>query len=121
MDLKKAQIQVREELLLAKQSRLEGNEGRARVCARRAAGTAVKMYLGKMGLLIGSENAMQSLDKLSNDPELPTRVRSAIDRLGQRVDQNNNIPGDIDLISEAKIILEYLDRQDPSISDGSWN
>ena len=52
MDPQKARIQVREELLLAKQSRLEGNEGRARVCARRAAGTAVKLYLENKGLMI---------------------------------------------------------------------
>ena len=121
MDPKKACIQVREELLLAKQSRLEGNEGRARVCARRAAGTAVKLYLKKTGFTIGSENALQSLDKLRSDPGLPTRVQSAINWLVQRVDQNNNLPEEIDLINEARIILDYIDLKDPSISDGSWN
>jgi len=120
MDPRKARIQVREELLLAKQSRLEGNEGRARVCARRAAGTAVKLYLNHKGVLNGSENALQSLDKLRAQSELPPRVKTAVDWLVQRVDQSYSLPEEIDLIKEARIILEFIDRVDPDISAGSW-
>lgn len=119
MDPKKTHIQVREELLLAKQSRLEGNEGRARVCARRAAGTAVKLYLENKGLTIGSENALQSLDKLRGETELPARVQTAVGWLIQRVDQNYNLPAEIDLIKEAWIVLEYIDQVDPANSDES--
>ncbi len=119
MDPKKTHIQVREELLLAKQSRLEGNEGRARVCARRAAGTAVKLYLENKGLIIGSENALQSLDILRSETELPPRVQTAVNWLVQRVDQNYNLPAEIDLIKEAWIVLEYIDQEDPDINDES--
>ena len=120
MDPKKAQIQIREELLLAKQSRLEGNEGRARVCARRAAGVAVKLFLDREGLLNGSENALQALERLHGQSDLPPRVESAANRLIQRVDQNYSLPLEIDLIKEAKIILEYIDQINPDISAGSW-
>jgi hypothetical protein len=120
MDPKKTQIQVREELLLAKQSRLEGNEGRARVCARRAAGAAVKLYLDHEGMLNGSENALQALEILQGQSGLPPRVETAVDRLIQRVDQNYSLPVEIDLIKEAKIILEYIDQINPDISAGSW-
>jgi hypothetical protein len=120
MDPKKTHIQVREELLLAKQSRLEGNEGRARVCARRAAGTAVKLYLENKGLTIGSENALQSLEKFKSEAGLPPRVQTAVNWLVHRVDQNYSLPAEIDLIKEAKIVLEYIDQADPAISDESW-
>ena len=119
MDPEKAHIQIREELLLAKQSRLEGNEGRARVCARRAAGTAVKLYLENKGLTIGSENALQSLDKLRSETELPPRVQTAVNWLVQRVDQSYRLPAEIDLIKEAWIVLEFIDQVDSANGDDS--
>jgi hypothetical protein len=109
-------IQVREELLLAKQSRLEGNEGRARVCARRAAGAAVKMYLSRKGFLSGSESVVQSLIVFSDRVDLPSRVQVAVDWLVQRVDQNYNLPPDIDLINEANVVLKYLMNIDSEIN-----
>ena len=83
-------LQIKEELLLAKQSRLEGNEGRARVCARRAAGAAVKEHLVKMGRTQKQENAIQSLLILAQMKTLPARVQEAVDWLVQRVNQNHN-------------------------------
>jgi len=110
------QIQIQEELLLAKQSRIEGNEGRARVCARRAAGAAVKLYLGKMDLVSQSDSAMQSLKKFQTTIDLPDRIDKAVSWLIQRVDENHNLPDEIDLIHEANLVLEYLEMIDPGIS-----
>jgi len=102
-------LQIREELLLAKQSRLEGNEGRARVCARRAAGAAVKEYLGKFGKIHKQENAIQSLLLLAQMEKLPVRVQEAVDWLVQRVNQDHNLPPEVDLIYEAGIVIEYIE------------
>ena len=74
-------LQIQEELLLAKQSRNEGNEGRARVCARRAAGAAVQDYLTREGLSTDPGNAIQSLVLLKSSLDLPQRVEAAVDWL----------------------------------------
>ncbi len=117
MGSEKSTIQAQEELLLAKQSRLEGNEGRARVCARRAAGTAVKYYLGKIGLVSPTDNVLQSLDIFRERTTLPDRIEAAVGWLIHRVDDNFNFPEDIDLIHEAKLVLDYLDLIDPEVSE----
>jgi hypothetical protein len=102
-------LQIHEELLLAKQSRQEGNEGRARVCARRAAGAAVKEYLIKEGLTENTENAIQALLILGQSESLPARVKNAVEWLVQRVDLDYKMPAEIDLIREAEVIIQYIE------------
>jgi len=102
-------LQIKEELLLAKQSRSEGNEGRARVCARRAAGAAVRDFLEKKEITQKPEDAIQSLLIFGQMGELPARVQKAVDSLVQRVNQEHNLPPEVDLIHEAGIIIEYIE------------
>jgi hypothetical protein len=116
MDPHQTRIQAQEELLLAKQSRLEGNEGRARVCARRAAGSAVKSYLDRKGLISGSESALKSLMIFGAEIDLPVRVQKAVSWLIRRVDQDYSLPDDVDLIHEAHIVLDYLEAADPGLT-----
>ncbi|MCK5794048.1 MAG: hypothetical protein KAH12_05050 [Anaerolineales bacterium] len=103
-------LQIKEEILLAKQSRQEGNEGRARVCARRAAGAAVKEYLVKKGISQKQENAIQSLLIFSQSENLPVQVQAAVDWLVQRVNQDHNLPSEVDLIHEAGIVIQYVEE-----------
>ena len=103
------QIQVQKELLLAKQSRKEGNEGRARVCARRAAGTAAQLFLDRHKKIIKGENSFQSLKTLKETEELPARVQLAVSRLMQRVNEEHQLPPEIDLIHEARLVVRFLD------------
>jgi hypothetical protein len=108
MKSEKHPIQIQEELLLAKQSRLEGNEGRARVCARRAAGAAVLDHLSSQGKAIRSENVYQILQFFRRINGLPERVKKALDHLVQRVDYDHQLPANVDLIDEANILINYL-------------
>jgi hypothetical protein len=103
------QIQVQEELLLAKQSREEGNEGRARVCARRAAGAAAQLFLYRHEKIITTENAYQSLKTLKDKEELPDRIQLAVIRLIQRVNEDHQLPAEIDLIHEARLVIQFLE------------
>lgn len=105
-------LQIKEELLLAKQSRLEGNEGRARVCARRAAGAAVKEHLIKLGITQKQENTIQSLLILAQMETLPARVQQAVNWLVQRVNQDHNLPPEVDLIHEAGVVIQYIERDE---------
>ncbi len=105
-------LQIQKELLLAKQSRLEGNEGRARVCARRAAGAAAQNYLYKQDPRNQERNAIQSLLELQ-DYEIPDRVRIALERLVTRVNEDHTLPGDVDLIEEARVVIHHLQGEEP--------
>ncbi len=102
-------FQIQEELLLAKQSRKEGNEGRARVCARRAAGAAAGSYLTRQGVAKKTDNAYLSLQTLGQMENFPDRIQIAINRLIQRVDGNYQLPPEIDLIHEAGIVIQFLE------------
>ena len=107
--MESASIHVQEEMLLAKQSRAEGNEGRARVCARRAAGTAAGHFLATRGLGTAQDNTVQSLIKLSEIDSLPERVQTAARWLVERVDESNNLPPEVDLIREAVIVIQFVE------------
>jgi hypothetical protein len=104
-----SKLQVQEELLLAKQSRIEGNEGRARVCARRAAGAAAQEYLQHADMRDRAENALESLLIIKEELDLPESVEVAINYLLQRVDEEHNLPQGIDLIREAEKVIRYLE------------
>ncbi len=110
--MESSRLQVQEEILLAKQSRREGNEGRARVCARRAAGVAAQGYLQKVGLGDRTENMLESLSTLKIELKLPERVEKAVDYLLRRVDLDFNLPGDVDLINEAETVIEYINSEE---------
>lgn len=101
-------LQIQEELLLAKQSRIEGNEGRARVCARRAAGAAAQGYIRQAGIGDKTENVLESLSVMKRELNLPERVEKAIDCLLLKVDPDYNLPLDVDLISEAETVIEFI-------------
>lgn len=108
------QIQVQGELLLAKQSRKEGNEGRARVCARRAAGAAAQLFLYRHEKIIKTENAFQSLKTLKDTKKLPNRIHLAVIRLIQRVNEDHQLPAEIDLINEARLVIRFLEADNSS-------
>jgi hypothetical protein len=110
--MKSPSLQIQEELLLAKQSRIEGNEGRARVCARRAAGAAAQSYLLRVGFSGQSENVLDSLLMLKKELELPERVVTAIDCLLKRVDLDYNLPPDVDLITEAEAVIQFINSSE---------
>ena len=101
-------LQVQEELLLAKQSREEGKEGRARVCARRAAGAAAQGYNLQVGYDDRAGNVLESLQAMKQTVNLPERVEKAIDCLLLKVDPDYNLPLDVDLITEAEIVIQFL-------------
>ncbi len=103
-----SQTQIDSELDQAEQSRLRGNEGRARVCARRAAGLAAREYLGRRGKLVRSPSAYDLLKLIAEDPEVDAAVRQAASLLTLPVDENFKLPVDVDLISEARNLCEVL-------------
>jgi HEPN domain-containing protein len=102
------QEQIEKEFQLAEQTRAKGNEGQARVCARRAAGIAIREYLTQKGTPPRSASAYDLLNLLKDDPLLPPDLKLIADHLTLRVTEEFKLPVDADLIAEARILCDEL-------------
>lgn len=102
----KAQIEA--ELEKAEQARARGNEGQARVCARRAAGVAAREYLTGRGIRPPSTSAYDLLNLLKEDPRLAPGLRRIAGHLTLRVTEEFRLPVDADLVAEARVFCSEL-------------
>jgi hypothetical protein len=99
-------------------SRQTGNEGRARVCARRAAGAAAAEYFRRKSGSRVSGSAFILLQRVAGMEQLPPDVRQRAESFLVRVTPEHNLPTDSDLIAEAKRLafdllgerLEHFER-----------
>jgi hypothetical protein len=97
---------IETELTLGRAS-AASNPGRARVCARRAAGWAIQAwYQGREGPG-WSGDAMKQLNRLRADPAAPDAPRRAAERLSTKVDREHRLPFDHDPIDDASVIIEW--------------
>jgi hypothetical protein len=103
-----ANVQISAELASAEAARSGGNEGKARVCARRAAGAAVREYLRLVGQPI--QGSAYDLLGAILQSEVGLRVKEAAEHLRLRVDTNHDLPVGVDLIFEARILVETLEQ-----------
>ena len=92
----------------AEQARAKGNEGQARVCARRAAGIAIREYFARNGTRIPSASAVDLLNVLKEDPRLPAGLETIAEHLTMRVTEEFKLPVDADLIAEARELCGWL-------------
>ncbi len=102
------EIQI--ELNLAETARTAQNEGRARVCARRAAGIAARAYLSRTGKKVRTPSAFDVLNLIARDPEIPETIRERAKRLVQPVDEDFKIPAHVDLIQDAKDFCREISK-----------
>lgn len=109
----KIESEINTELKRAEEARSRGNEGQARVCARRAAGIAAREYLIGKGIRPPSASAMDLLQLLKDDPLLPPDVKRIADLLMLRVNEEFNLPVQADLIAEARTLCNVLLNQKP--------
>lgn len=94
----------------ALQARARGNEGQARVCARRAAGIAIREYLTRQGVQSPSTSAsaMDLLNLIADESRLSPRLKLIAEHLTLRVNEEFKLPIDVDLIVEARELCEEL-------------
>jgi len=85
-------------------ARAAGNEGRARVCARRAAGQALRLRYGAEG---APGNAYDWVVWASHAAELPKAVRALAQRLAARVLPGGRPAFDEDPLADAELILRH--------------
>jgi len=96
------------EIQKAERARGRGNEGQARVCARRAAGIAAAEFLARRGLSPASRSALDALRQLRREPALPSGLAPLLDHLVQQVNTEFKLPPGVDLIDEASRLSELL-------------
>jgi hypothetical protein len=99
------------EIEQAKLTRLAGNEGRARVCARRAASILIAEYLTRQGMQAPSSSAQVRLLYLSALPGLSPAAYEITSHLLMRVDESFSLPDHIDLIADVQRLAEELSIQ----------
>lgn len=99
---------IQKEFERATQARAKGNEGQARVCARRAAGIAIREYLTRRGIHSPSTSAVDLLNLIKDDPLLSPDLRLIVDHLTLRVTEEFKLPVDADLVAEAKTLCDEL-------------
>ncbi len=97
-----------DELNIAKAARQAGNEGKARVCARRAAGIAIGEYLQRQGRPTPGPSALDRLQLLITLPDISARVTEIAGHLTLRVNEEFKLPINADLISETYELVELL-------------
>jgi hypothetical protein len=102
------QTEIQDEFEKAEQARARGNEGQARVCARRAAGIAAREFLTRQGTRPPSVSAYDLLNLLKSDPRLSPDLRSIADHLTLRVNEEFKLPVNADLIAEARTFCQKL-------------
>jgi hypothetical protein len=104
------------EIQQAEEAHLKGNEGMARVCARRAAGALAGEYFIRHGLQDGSSpgvdpdpaSAYDRLRILGELPGVSPQVAQSADLLLRRVTVEHNLPVEADLIAVARWLRQEL-------------
>ena len=105
MDWKKKYSQ---EIQLALDARARGNEGQARVCARRAAGEVVREYFHRRGVSVRTYSAYDLLKTLLEIPTLPEVARREAEFLTMRVTEAFILPVEVDLLQSAANLAQSL-------------
>lgn len=98
------------ELEQAQRARAQSKEGQARVCARRAAGLAIKDYLTRKGIQSVSASALDLLNTIKEEPLLPADLKLVAEHLTLRVTEEFKLPIDVDLIAESRQLCEWLEK-----------
>jgi hypothetical protein len=105
-------VRFERELAQAAIARTAGNEGKARVCARRAAGEAIREYWIKVGQ-VPQGSTYELIEALRHHPGLTTRATQILEHLLQRVEPGGAFPGQVDLIAEVQELIFELGLDEP--------
>lgn len=96
------------ELLKATLPRKAGNEGKARVLARRAAGMAIRASLEKSDSPMANYALNDLIKKKEVRSYLPLSLIDCLERLTTKVDHEYRLPANFDLIADAEQVIKTL-------------
>ena len=99
---------IERELAAAESARQERNDGKARVCARRAVAHATEAWIARFSVPGWRGDAMAYLRKIQEDTSFPLPIRQAAERLGTPVTRQHTAPFTTNPIADARLIIAYL-------------
>jgi len=92
----------------ATEARIKKNEGQSRVCARRAAGVAIREYFTRRDNQLPNTSAINLLNILKEQPQLPADMKEIVEHLTAQVTEEHELPVKVDLVAEARILCKWL-------------
>ena len=102
------QEQIEQELARTTERLKNGNDGLARVCARRAVALASQHWAEQRNSPAWQGDAMHQLRQIQGEITFPLSVREAAQRLLTKVTEQAHSPMTTDPIIDAHIILDHL-------------
>lgn len=93
---------------MALDARAVGNEGMARVCARRAAGVVVRAYYAARGRDLPGTSVLNHLRALGSAPDEPESVREVARHFSLRITPEHELPEDVDLVADVRWLARAL-------------
>lgn len=102
---------LQDEITEARESQAAGEMGRARTCARRAAGMAMQQTFG-IGCMATAYAAtfVDGLRRLATDVHFPENVRAAAARLADRADKETRQSAAINPVQDAEMIITFFSK-----------
>ena len=92
---------IEQELAAAEAAWQDGNDGKARVCARRAVARATEAWLARFPLPRWHGDAMAHLRQIQQDASFPLPIRQAAERLSTPVTNQHAAPFMTDPVADA--------------------
>lgn len=99
---------IERELAAAEAAWKDANEGKARVCARRAVALATEAWLARLPVRRWGGDAMEHLRQIQQDASFPLSIRQAAERLSTPVTRQQTAPFTADPIGDARLIIAHL-------------
>lgn len=91
--------------------RQSANEGRARVAARLAVSSALRVFYIYMNETVPQGSALDLIRFAAESNLLPIRIKSTLQHFTLKVDEEYNLPKEIDLLADAAQIIDYVKNQ----------
>jgi len=101
-----------QEIERASLARMEGNEGMARVCARRAAGIVIGEYLRRCGYSGVNTSMYDRISLFLELPHVDERAREVSRHFLMKVNPEHKLPVNTDLIQDATWLKKSLLKED---------
>ena len=100
--------QIERELAAAEAALKADNDGKARVCARRAVALAAESWLEHHPDRRWRGDAMEYLRQIQQEASFPLPIREAAERLSTSVPRRQAAPFTTDPIGDARLIIAHL-------------
>ncbi len=102
--------QIEQELAKAATGLREGNNGLARVCARRAVAFGAQTWVKRNRREAPAQDAMSHLRMIHQEETFPLKIREAAQRLLSNVTERDQTLLSTDPIADARLILTHLEQ-----------